>query len=294
MARTKCCQEFLSPSWGPYCFSHILQEFLDNIYPVGFSGESDVIQPCWWALLIALTEGCADKHTFVWNCWRSCSSCLACSHPSLVKGLAAGWLHPHPPPAGPLMVSSLACSPSTVPCLSCTPWEKWRDRKYLINIKLRTESHLPKVRCCYSGPLPACTPWPLPCYSWSMWKLSAPTGGELHSLCLCGFGAIREAAGLIPLLFNLRERLQACRKQAEGEMRWWVREFMEMVPWLLGQCQPWFLTEGQCVVPAWPLPRVFSHCGSAEPILTLSTQECPGHQLLKLWTHPHPTYSVTL
>lgn len=57
------------------------------------------------------------------------------------------------------------------------------------------------------------------CYSWSMWKLPDPTGEELHSLCLCGFGGIREAAGLIPLLFNLRERLQACRKQAEGEVR---------------------------------------------------------------------------
>lgn len=43
---TKCCQEFLSPSWGPYCFSHILQAFLGNDYLVGFPGESDVTQPC--------------------------------------------------------------------------------------------------------------------------------------------------------------------------------------------------------------------------------------------------------
>lgn len=52
-----------------------------------------------------------------------------------------------------------------------------------------------------------------------MWKLSAPTGGELHSLCLCGLGGTGEAAGLAPLLFNLRERLQAHSKQAEGEVR---------------------------------------------------------------------------
>lgn len=65
---------------------------------------------------------------------------------------------------------------------------------------------------CYSRPLPACTLWPLSCSSLSMWKLSAPTGGELHSLCLCGFGGTREVAGLALLLFNLRERLQACKE----------------------------------------------------------------------------------
>lgn len=120
-----------------------------------------------------------------------------------------------------------------------------------------------------------------------MWKLSAPTGGELHRLCLCGFGGTREAAGLAPLLFNLRERLQAGRKQTE--LRWGVSEFMEMVPWLLGQCQPWFLTEGQCAVPTWPLPRVFSHSGTAETILTLSTQECPGPHSAKT-VNSSPSY----
>lgn len=39
---TECCQEFLSPSWGPYCFPHILQAFSGNVFPVGFPGESDV------------------------------------------------------------------------------------------------------------------------------------------------------------------------------------------------------------------------------------------------------------
>lgn len=120
-----------------------------------------------------------------------------------------------------------------------------------------------------------------------MWKLSAPTGGDLHRLCLCGFGGTREAAGLAPLLFNLRERLQAGRKQTE--LRWGVSEFMEMVPWLLGQCQPWFLTEGQCAVPTWPLPRVFSHSGTAETILTLSTQECSGPHAAKT-VNSSPSY----
>lgn len=205
------------------------------------------------------------------------------SHPSLVKGLGAGWLRPHlqphPLPLGPPTFSTLACNPSTVPCLSCTPSEKWKDTKYLINVKLTAEPHLPKARCSVviHGPCQHALPDPSLLLLGHV-EISAPTGRELHSLCLCGFGGTREAAGLAPLLFNLRERLQACRKQTE-EVRWGVSEFMEMVLWLLGQCQLWFFTEGQCVVPAWPLPRVLSRCGTAETILTLSTQECPGYQV---------------
>lgn len=61
---------------------------------------------------------------------------------------------------------------------------------------------------CSAWPLLACTPRPLPYYSWSMWKLSSPAGRELHGLCLRGFGGTGEAAGLAQLLFSLRERLQ--------------------------------------------------------------------------------------
>lgn len=65
---------------------------------------------------------------------------------------------------------------------------------------------------------------------------------------------------------------------------------MEMVLWLLGQCQPCLLTEGQCVVPSWPSPRVFSHCGTAEAILALSTQERAGNQVAEA-LDSFPTYT---
>lgn len=51
---TECCQEFVSPSWGPYCFAHIPQMFLGNAYPVDFPGDSDVTWPCSWPLLLLL------------------------------------------------------------------------------------------------------------------------------------------------------------------------------------------------------------------------------------------------
>jgi len=42
--------------------------------------------------------------------------------------------------------------------------------------------------------------------------------------------------------------------------------------------------------------QVFSHCRTAEAILTLSMLGCPGHGVAEmgLWTHPHPTHSLML
>lgn len=136
---------------------------------------------------------------------------------------------------------------------------------------------------CDSWHLPGCTPWPLPHYSWSLWKLFSPAGRELHSLHFCGFSGTGEAAALVWLLFSLRERLQGCRKWGEGGAKWWLSECLKMVQHLLGQCQHCLFHRGplcsahlaltQGMKNSWL--QVF-HYETAETILTLSTLKYPG------------------
>lgn len=133
-----------------------------------------------------------------------------------------------------------------------------------INIRLIAESPLPNTRCfAVRGPC--------------QHALTDPflfTSGVCGNFLLLLAGSCTVCSSVVSVAWRRQQVWPSCylvwgrgcraagSGQKEKRDHEWVSECLEVVWWLLGQCQPCLLTEGQCVLPAWPSPREWGAASS--------------------------------
>lgn len=269
MPIAECCQEFLSPSLGPLLFlPHSLGVFRQYL-PCGLSSGVR----CDLAMLMSSAD---------YSCSRLCGQALLCVElpeellfqPSLlsVQPCCGPWCWlASPSPAAPSVpmkssnalqlwfASSLLC-----PATSAHLYRSEGIQNNPINIRLIAESPLPKPRCfAVRGPCQHALTDPFLITSGVCGNFLLLLAG---SCTVCSF-VVSVAQGrqqVWPSCYLVWGR--GCRAAGSGQKEKrddeWVSECLEVVWWLFGQCQPCLLTEGQCVLPAWPSPREWGATGS--------------------------------